>query len=309
VPLVQAAEAGHEQGVAALQKMQEAAKRLDYSGVYTYQQGNTVLSTRLVHIVDGTGERERVLLLDGKPREYLRHNDASQCLLPDQKVVLVERRESDRFPAVLFDDGSRLAEHYEMKVSETPKRVAGRSCKEITLAPRDAHRYGYRLCADQATSLLLRVQTVAPEGVLTQIVFNTLEIGNSVDSEALNPSWNTKDWKFVELSVQEVDLSSEGWRIPLPPGYRPLTQVLRDLRAERQVKHLVASDGLSTLSVFIEPYAESPQAREPGLLRNGALSAYRTRIGDYWLTVLGEVPPDTVRDLAQRTEYVPLAAH
>jgi Negative regulator of sigma E activity len=299
---------GSKREIALLQKMQQAARSLDYAGVYTYQQGSTVLSTRVVHIVDGTGERERISLMDGSPREYIRHNETTQCLLPDHKVVLVEHRGSDRFPAILFDEGKRLPIHYELKLESNSQRVAGRSCQDLTLLPRDMHRYTFRLCADQETGLLLRAQTVGPEGVLTQVVFNMLEVGKGVNSEALSPSWNTKDWKVVELPVQQVDLASEGWRIPLPPGYETLTQVVRQMKAGRQVKQLVASDGLSSISVFIEAYSEADgQPRDLGLVRKGAMSVYRKRIGDHWLTVLGEVPADTVHDLAQRTEYVPLA--
>lgn len=297
-----------KQALALLQKMQKAARSLDYAGVYTYQQGSTVLSTRIVHVVDGTGERERVSLLDGSPREYIRHNEVTQCLLPEHKLVLKERRDSERFPAVLFDEGERLPDHYELHLSDTHERVAGRSCRELTLQPRDSQRYGYRLCADKETGLPLRAQTVGPEGVLIQIVFNTLDVGANVSPEALAPAWNTKEWKVVELPVEEVDLAAEGWRIPLPPGYQPLTQVVRSMKADRRVKQLVASDGLATISVFIEAYAASDvQPRETGLARKGAVSLYRKRIGDHWLTVLGEVPADTVRDLAHRTEYVPLA--
>lgn len=308
VQAARAAEAQSSPGMELLQKMQNAARTLDYAGVYTYQQGSLVLSTRVVHIVDGTGERERIALLDGQPREYIRHNETTQCLLPDHKVVLVERRESDRFPAILFDDGSQLPAHYDLQLADAPERVAGRACHNLTLAPRDAQRYGYRFCADKETGLLLRAQTIGADGVLTQIVFNTLEVGKGVKSEGLEPTWNTKDWKVVEIPVNEVDLASEGWRIPLPPGFHPLTQVARQMKLDRAVKQLVASDGLSTISVFIEAYgAPGAQSQEFGPVRKGAMSVYRKRIGDHWLTVLGEVPADTVRDLADRTEYVPLS--
>ena len=307
-PMAIAAEPQSEPGPEILQKMQDAARNLDYAGVYTYQQGNIVLSTRVVHIVDGTGERERISLLDGRPREYIRHNETTRCLLPDDRVVLVERRESERFPAVLFDDGERLPAHYDLQLADTPDRVAGRECRDLTLVPRDAQRFGFRICADRDTGLPLRAQTLGPDGVLAQIVFNTLEVGKGVASEALAPTWNTSEWKVVEIPIKEVDLAAEGWRIPLPPGYEPLTQVARQMKGGREVKHLVASDGLSTLSVFIEAYSgPEGQPHDLGLVRKGVLSVYRKRIGDHWLTVLGEVPADTVRDLAHRTEYVPLA--
>lgn len=305
-----AQEAELSPGMALLQKMQQAARSLDYAGIYTYQQGSLVLSTRIAHVVDGTGERERISLLDGQPREYIRHNETTQCLLPERKLVLVERRESERFPAILFDKGERLPAHYDLQLSDALERVAGRNCQSLTLEPRDSQRYGYRFCADSETGLPLRAQTVGPEGVLIQIVFNTLEVGADVPAEVLAPTWNTKDWKVVEMAVDQADLASEGWRIPLPPGYQPLTQVARHMKGGKHVKQLVASDGLSSISVFIEAYTEQQgQAQDSGLMRKGAMSVYRKRIGEHWLTVLGEVPADTVRDLADRTEYVPLAVH
>lgn len=305
---VLAAESRPSAELQLLQRMHKAARSLDYAGVYTYQQGSTVLSTQIVHVVDGTGERERVALLDGQPREYIRHNEVTQCLLPDHKVVLMERRDSERFPAVLFDVGDHLATLYELRLHEPSERVAGRKCQVLELEPRDTHRYGYRFCADVETGLPLKAQTIGPQGVLIQIVFNTLQVGSKVSPEALTPGWNTKDWKVVEQPVEEVDLASEGWRIPLPPGYRPLAQVARPMKAGRRVKQMVVSDGLASMSVFIEAYAENgEQPWETGLMRKGAVSVYRKRIGDHWLTVLGEVPSETVQDLADRTEYVPLA--
>ena len=121
------------------------------------------------------------------------------------------------FPAVLFDDGERLPAHYEFELSGEVERVAGRECQDLILSPRDSQRFGFRFCADKATSLPLRAQTVGPEGILTQVVFNTLEIGKNVNAEALRPTWNTKDWKVVEVPLTKVDLAAEGWRIPLPP--------------------------------------------------------------------------------------------
>src|SRR3546814_12359412 len=84
--------------LALLQKIQQAARKLDYAGVYTYQQGALMVSSRIVHMVDGTGERERIEMLDGAPREYLRHNEVTQCLMPEKKAVIIERRRGNRLP-------------------------------------------------------------------------------------------------------------------------------------------------------------------------------------------------------------------
>jgi sigma-E factor negative regulatory protein RseB len=295
--------------LAMLQKIQDAARKLDYSGVYTYQQGGMMVSSRIVHLVDGTGERERIEMLDGAPREYLRHNETTQCLLPEKKTVIVERRRGDRFPALILGEGKGIPENYHFSQKPGLSRIAGRECAVIELSPKDGHRYGYRLCADTKTSLLLKAQTLnAQGGVIDQISFNSLQIGEKVPSAQLASSWNTKSWEVIETLMTPVDLTKSGWRIPFPPGYRPVTQVSRPMKRGKQVNQLVITDGLAAISVFIEPY--DPERDMPlvnGAVSTGAMNIFRTRIGEHWLTALGEVPADTVRDIAEHTEYVPLA--
>ncbi|NYT85538.1 MucB/RseB C-terminal domain-containing protein [Pollutimonas harenae] len=294
-----------------LQKIQDAARTLDYSGVYTYQQGTAMVSSRVVHIVDGTGERERLELLDGAPREFLRHNEVTQCLVPEKKQVLVERRRGDRFPALILGSGANISEHYQVNVLPVPHRIASRECSMIELLPNDAHRYGYRLCADNETNLLLKVQTISAEhGLIDQISFNSLQLGDKVRPEQLVSEWNTKNWKVVETAMEPVDLAADGWRIPFPPGFQSVTQVSRPMKRGRKVSQLVVTDGLAAISVFIEPYDPNrPEPSAGGMARAGAMNIFQARIGDYRLTALGEVPAGTLRSIAQSTEYVPRSDH
>ena len=101
--------AAPEDMVQLLSRIQQAARKQDYAGVFMYQQGETIQSSRLVHVLDGTGERERLEILDGQPREYLRHNEDVQCLIPERKTVLIERRRGDRFPGLLLGDPANLS--------------------------------------------------------------------------------------------------------------------------------------------------------------------------------------------------------
>ncbi|MDS1140957.1 MucB/RseB C-terminal domain-containing protein [Pusillimonas sp. SM2304] len=315
--MMQPALAAQEQPPAAgqtlqmLQKIQAAARELDYSGIYTYQQGAMMLSSRIVHMVDGTGERERLELLDGEPREFLRHNETTQCLIPAKKLIVMERRRGDRFPALILGAGQSIPDHYDVDVQPSPHRIANRECTVIELRPKDGHRYGYRLCADTKTHLLLKAQTISPEhGLIDQISFNSLQIGDKVAPEQLASSWNTKGWQVLETPMSPVDLSKNGWRIPFPSGFEPITQVSRPMTPGRKVSQLVLTDGLAAISVFIEPY--SPDRRGPpanGMASAGAMNIFQARIGDHWLTALGEVPADTLRSIAEHTEYVPLAGH
>lgn len=295
--------------VAMLQNIQSAARKLDYSGVFTYQQGPIMQSTRIIHVVDGTGERELLEMLDGAPAEFVRHNDTVQRLIPGRKVIIVQTRRLDRFPGLLINDGSNIPAHYHVKKSKHPSRIAGRECTMIALTPKDHERYGYRYCSDIKTNLLLKAQTISPHGgVIDQISFSTLKIGEKVSPDELQSRWNTKGWKVITTPMQPVNLAKLGWRIPAPPGFVDITEVQRPMKEGKKVNQLVLSDGLAAISVFIEPFDKAhKQALPKGAAHKGALNIYGTRIGDHWFTVVGEVPAQTLRDIAKHTEYVPLA--
>lgn len=301
---------GEDSVIAVLQKVQDAARANDYAGVFTYQEGALLQSTRVVHMVDGTGERELLDTLDGPPREFIRHNEQVQYLIPEKKLIVMLPRRGDRFPGVLLGDGKSIPAHYTLERESREARVAGRECHILELRPRDAARYGYRLCADTATSLLLKAQTLNPHReVIDQVSFTSLRVGHGISADELNSRWKTQGWQVHRASVQPVDLSRQGWRIPAPPGFQAVTQVTRSMRAGRRVSQLVLSDGLAAISVFIEPMGSAHDAVPPkGAVHKGAMNIFGTRIGDHWLTAIGEVPVDTLRGIAQGTEYVPLIA-
>jgi len=301
------AAASAQEAKSLLSDMQSAARKLDYSGVFMYQQGEIMQSSRLVHILDGTGERERLEILDGRPREYLRHNDMVQCLLPDTQTVLLEQRRGDSFPGLLLGDPENLLQHYNVYVDANPKRVAGRQCRWIMVEPRDQLRYGYRLCADVETNLLLKAQTLnSHQTVIEQVSFSSLRIGVEVDKNQLVTRWPTRDWELREPTVTPVDLAAQGWRIPAPAGFAAVFQVSRSMEHSASVNQLVLSDGLAAISVFIEPYDNQQYVPVDGHVRHGATNVYATRIADFWLMAVGEVPAVTLEQLAKATEFVPV---
>jgi len=296
--------------LALLQRIQSAARTQDYAGVFTHQYGDTLTSARIVHVVDGTGERERLEHLDGEPREYLRHNDTTQCLMPQRRLVIRERGRNDRFPGLLMGEGDAIDQHYRLRDEGALDRVAGRACRIVHLEPRDAQRYGYTLCTDAQTELLLKVQTVDAAGIMDQVAFTSVVVGKAVSPAQLASDWDTTGWRVQDDDVRAIHLEEQGWRIPSPAGYRVMTQLQRSMQ-NRQVNQLVLSDGLAAISVFIEPMA-SLQARDKLLgttLRRGALSIHTARIGDHGLTFLGDVPPAVLQALAQRTQFVPPPTH
>jgi sigma-E factor negative regulatory protein RseB len=298
-----------------LKKIQSAAQKLNYSGTFVYQQGNQMRTSRVTHLLEGRNEIEKLEILDGKPREYIRTNDEIVCYVPEAKTLLVEKRVThDVFPAILAANPSDLAESYEIRRGETG-RVAGYDSQAIVLEPKDSLRYGYKLWAEKSTGLLLRAQTLNEKSeVVEQIAFTQIAIGG-IDRNRVKPSFpNTSGWRVENSVMSQASLS--GWSVKsVPPGFRKIREVKRmvtDTAASnpaasaiaqpqhREVSQMVFSDGLAAISVFIEP---GTQSRTEGSLQQGALNIIGKRQGDFWLTIVGEVPAAAIRQVANSIEF------
>lgn len=318
-----AAGAPHAQGVAAdrkdaqawLKKIQTAPQRLDYAGTFVYQQGNQVRTSRITHLAEGGNETEKLEVLDGQPREYIRNNEEIISYIPEERTLLVEKRITrDVFPALVAASPTQLAQHYVIKRGDTG-RVAGNDAQAVVLEPKDKLRYGYRLWADKPTGLLLRAQTINDAGqVVEQIAFTQLAIGNIDKNEAKPTFSDTRGWRIEHTVMSQVDLSD--WMVrEVPPGFHKIREVKRLLsdapdgkaaaatpRSQREFSQIVFSDGLAAISVFIEPGSRS---RTEGSLQQGAMNIVGKRLGDFWLTIVGEVPAAAIAMVANSIEYRP----
>ncbi len=284
-----------------LQMVQQAARQLDYAGTLVYQRGADVRMSRIVHVFDGQVSHERLQPMDGRPREFIRRADETKCLIPESRRVIVERKgRADSFPGLASSSITELLRSYSVKVVGS-ERVAGFECQVLEIQPRQGDRYGYRLWVDRATGLLLRSQTLNERGeVLEQMAFADVRIGN-IDRGELKPSWSTEGWKVEEAAHRPIDLREQGWRVVPPSGFKPLYSVQRPM-AGGQALQAVYSDGLASLSVFIEPAAAT--AAHPPLPQDGPINAYVRRVGDSTVTVIGEVPASLARSVAQAAERI-----
>jgi sigma-E factor negative regulatory protein RseB len=288
-----------------LRAIRTAAQRANYIGTIVYQRGDEVRSSHIVHFFDGAGPRERVLTLDGRAREFIRHGDEVQCLYPKLRRVVIEQAgPRATFPALGQVGLSRVLEHYLLTEGDV-ERVAGVECRVLHLAPRDALRYGYNLWVEPNSGLLLKVQVLDGEdGVIEQIAFSDVRIGEPVNLAELKPSWSTAGWEVVRHPSHQIELSRQGWSITAPEGFHVMTEVERRLGNDSTQAALQAvySDGLATVSVFIEPGAALADP-EPAQ-HHGPSSAFMRRVGDARVTVVGEVPPLTARSIADSVRFV-----
>ncbi len=296
-----------QDGVALLKKMASASRRLNYSGTFVYQHAGQNETSRIVHFVNPAGgEFEKLETLDGPAREVIRTNDHVTCYLPDSKTVLIEKRSSRRFPALLPEQLSGVADNYVVSVTGMD-RVAGYDCRVVLLEPKDKLRYGHQFCAEAGSGLPLRSRTLSEKKQLLEaFAFTELKIGGSFSRDQVRSRYaaRSKEWKVDHSALAITDVPADtGWSLTRQPtGFKKLTELKRSIAGRAgMVSHIVYSDGLAAVSVFIEPLPKARPARS--LSHQGAVNIYIRPIADHMVTVLGEAPAATVMQIANSLEF------
>lgn len=283
---------------ALLARMSRAMHELDYEGTFIYRRAEHVDTLQVFHHGSGVSEQERLVTLAGKPREIVRKGDDVQCILPDQHKILVgHQRRSKPFPSALFDNVEALFPYYRFELAGH-ERIAGRNTEIVSVLPRDAFRFGHRLWIDTDSGLLLRSDVLNENGeVIEQILFTNVEIAAHIDSAELTPSMDLSDFTRVPDPADDIDQAPPTWAGKLPAGYHLVNHKHRVVGADAvSVEHLLFSDGLSSVSVFIDA---APQRDDllRGATHHGAANAYGFYHAGEHITVVGEVPMAAIEDI------------
>ncbi len=290
-----------------LQRIHAATHKLNYTGTFVYRSGDQAETSRIVRVVGLHGARERLETLDGEPREIVRSGDEVICYLPGSETVKIDRQNgSARFPSLLSSNLKEIRENYELTKAGTD-RVAGYECQVLVLEPKDKLRYGHRLWADVNTGMLLKSETFNSKNEpIERFAFTQIVIGGKIAKEQLRSRLSAKarDWRIENSAAVSASLAASGWSIrPELPGFRKVTEMKRTQGGSTQVGHVVYSDGLAAVSVFIEPLANKTSMPLPGLSQHGAINIYSRQIADHLVTVVGETPAESVKKLAESVEY------
>jgi sigma-E factor negative regulatory protein RseB len=241
--------------------------------------------------------------LTGSPREVLRDNKAVTCIMADSKSVTVgQSRPRPPFPMVP-DDLDRLSRYYRLQ-ELGEDRIAGHMTRVITITPKDRFRYGYRFWIDTGNYMLLKSDLTDVDGVaIEQVMFTRLDVSDQLSAVALQPSLTGDGYNWTRQGDGSLNTAarqgSPGWIVKrLPVGFQMTDfQRKRMRRGGASAEHMVFSDGLATLSVYIEKVKSEAEAFL-GLSSMGAMNAFGAVVDGYQVTVVGEVPPATVQMVA-----------
>ena len=291
-----------------LAKMHHAAHLLNYDGTFVYGQGNELTSMQIFHSVDKKGEFERLISLDGSGREVIRSGDTVTCILPDKNSVVVDKSRPDtEFPPTFPLKIDRLLKTYSFHFAENGM-VAGQVAKQLIIRPRDQYRYGHALWIDTETGLLLKDHLIGNDGkIVEQFMFTQINYPDAIKRSHLLSNSKNKEFTWYEAKDFEKKsiIHKMNWKATkLPAGFTAgVKRHHKMTMTAMPVEHLMYSDGLSSISIFVEKQMQHSKNLMGGSTM-GAVNAYGRSVGKYHVTVVGEVPQVTVKMIGDSVEQM-----
>ncbi len=291
---------GHEEASGWLERMASAMNQMSYQGTFVYVQGESVETMRITHVVDEDGLRERLYSVTGPQREVIRDDKGVRCVLSDDRAVVQDPVVTGAiFPDIPITELTAGNRSYRFEIGGMA-RIAEHQGLRVTIMPEDQFRYGYDLWLEEQTGLLLKwVLFDTSKKGLAKLVFTELKLGAEIDMEELASSTPAEEFVRLDSGMPTYEVVTTGsnpeWQPDsLPPGFRLAAHSHQEEEGESVFEHLVYSDGLASVSVYIEKKA-AERAAEQGLSRIGTASAFSRDLGSRQVTVIGEVPPETVQ--------------
>lgn len=292
-----------------LMRMHEASRLRSYVGTLVVSSNTGGMSTaRIWHACDAGKQVERMESLTGAPRSTFRRNGEVTTFLPESRLVRTERSEPlGLFPGLLKSDESSIPEFYAARRIGAD-RVAGFEAEVVELAPKDRLRFGYRIWSEKKTGLVMKLQTTDAEGnVLEQAAFSELQLDVPLRADKLSRMMAAPEgWRVEKADAVKTSAEAEGWQLrSAVAGFKPISCVKRPLAGasapDGGTLQWIFSDGLAAVSLFLEPYDRQRHLQE-GLFATGATQTLTRRVQDWWLTAVGEVPPQTLKAFALSLE-------
>jgi len=292
-----------------LQRATEAARNASYAGTFVHSNGERTSTIRVTHVNVNGDEHERIEALDGPPYEIVRRNEEMFCYFPDAKTVRLDRRVNARFFPSLFRAPAEVIGHSYAVSLGNVEHVLGYDCRWIRLEPHDTTRFTERLCSEVGSGLVVRAKTLNLEGqVIEQYTFTDLKLGPQVARGDVKSIFEArvKQWITDAQPREEAKGVDTGWTVTsLPPGFDKVTELRRTLPGRpHPVSQLIYSDGLASLSVFVEPNGAPTRTAEASS-EDGTTTFFVRPMGDQLVTVLGEVPLATAQQVGRSVAHRP----
>ncbi len=282
-----------------LERMSAAMSQMTYQGTFVYVQGDDVETMRITHVAEAGGSRERLVSLSGVPREVIRDAAGVRWFSGDRKGGVADAAANRPiFFELPLSDAAQASDSYDFSL-DGDDRVAGHAATRLQVRPRDRYRYGYTFWLEAQSALPLQWQVRDQNGAtLAQLMFTELRIGSEVDRGELHSARAAADAAEMQSALPAEARSARAqpaWApAAVPPGFRLASHRGPDNGGAPGFEHLIYSDGIAAVSVYIENAARKSK-RKQGTSRMGTTHAFFRPLEGRFVTVVGDVPEDTVK--------------
>lgn len=290
-----------------LNKMNHTLERADYEGTFVFMQNDNVETMSIIHGYSSDGVKEKLVSLNGDAREVIRDQDVLTCIWPKDKLVVIETAKSSYgLQFSLPKNLNELVLHYKL-IEVGKARIAGHDCSMVRFEALDEFRYGHELCVNEKHGMLLESKTFdANNKIIESMMFTSFRMRDIAPDNLFEPSVHLNDytWKTAGVELNEELQPDRAWKIKnLPPGFT-LSSVSRRLMSasKNPIQHMILTDGLASVSVFIRKNDASQQAYK-GAHKKGIINAFARDLNQHQITVVGEVPERTVEMIGASVFY------
>jgi sigma-E factor negative regulatory protein RseB len=298
---------------ALLERMSMAVEGRDYHGTLVYMQPGMAETFHVYHRMDEGVSTERLVSLDGAGAEIIRTREEVICIFPAERRVVVDKRRikqdsENPLRALLPGYSPALQTNYDLQLMPG-SRMVGRPAITLSIEPRDEFRYGYRIWVDEASAMPLKIQLLDQDANMPveELFFASIFLPEALSKELMRPAVETADFAWIRHGKSDSHITTKSgkimWRVAkLPAGFMQTAATLEYMADNRIPRtHLVYSDGLASVSVFIDTAVAAAEQAE-GLATMGAANAYTLMLDDQMITAMGEVPAQTVHLIATSVE-------
>lgn len=289
-----------------LNKMNRAMNQQNFQGTLVIRQDDKLQAIKVKQGVSTGGSWQTLESLTGEDQIIVRQNDKVTTIFPAKKLITVSANKvghEDGTPLhpALPENRNQLKQFYSLKLG-AEARVANKVTQIIQMIPRDKHRYGYTFWLDRQSGLLLKCDLMDEKGkVLEQLMYSDIELLSAMPENQIDEA-KLIAFKKVNLS-NEIDVVTKKWQAKnIPVGF-VLTRSVKTPTQQKPSYHMVYSDGMASVSVFIE-IRKKMDKPVIGLSNMGPVNVYSSYMGDTYITAIGEVPASTVRMIAQSIQAV-----
>lgn len=281
-----------------LSDMNHAMKTQSFQGDVAYLKNNQMETIRVTHDNHNGVEREHLFTLSGPKREVILEQDKVTCYFLESKTKITNYNnpQSHSLFGRLPKELKKHRRYYRFILAGS-EQITGREARKVSIIPNDSLRYGQKIWIDSESKLPLKYELFDQDGaVIEQMIFTTLSLTEQISPEHFDLKFDASDFKEIRrLKRKEEKVEQSDWGFEaLPEGFKVTSHTRQTLSDnENGSEHITLSDGLVSVSIYIEKNSQSRKVSKAGQF--GGVNGYMRTVNDFLVIVVGEIPAETTR--------------